>query len=146
MTVSFRASELTAKADAQAMDTSKLNNAPAAIPIPEPTHQQQGTDGLRSAEDPFGAPAPPDSAYLDGTAEQPSHPTVAETGTFSPGHGCGPMSGQLQRRESVSGRRIIRLASFGGEGLDAKPAVASPDDKSSGIEALEEHRQKLQQA
>lgn len=118
------------------MDTSKLNNAPAAIPIPEPKSAHED-HGLRNAADPFA----PDSAYLDssGTGEQPSHPTVAETGTFSPGHGCGPMSGQLKRRESKSGQRIIRLASFGGEGLDAKPAAASPDDK-PGVQRMQQQQ------
>lgn len=123
------------------MDTSKLNNAPAAIPIPAPA---QHHDDLRNAADPFGAP---DSAYLDGsgTGEQPSHPTVAETGTFSPGHGCGPMSGQLKRRESKTGQRIIRLASFGGEGLDAKPAAASPEDKPGVQQMHQHHAQQAQQ-
>lgn len=63
-----------------------------------------------------------DSAYLEGERETPQHPTVAETGALgtSP-RGPGPSSGQLQRRESDANRRIVRLSSFGGEGLVAKP-------------------------
>lgn len=79
------------------------------------------------------------SAYLEGSAgETPAHPTVAETGALSvsPGHGPGPSTGQLQRRESIPSNRIIRLASFGGEGLVAKPppAEGSPTEAAAGID------------
>jgi hypothetical protein len=57
--------------------------------------------------------------------EPASHPTVAETGSLSKSpnteQGPGPKSGQLERREKKTGEGIIKLGSFGGEGLVAKP-------------------------
>ena len=70
--------------------------------------------------------------------EPASHPTVAETGSLSkspvPGQGPGPKSGQLERREKKTGEGIIKLGSFGGEGLVAKPP---PGLKAGDDEAIE---------
>lgn len=110
-------------AHTQPMDASKLNHTPAPLPLPpspehrndEPSPPLRSTDGVgRAGDSPSG--------YLDEEAPAPLHPTVAETGALaSPTGGPGPSHGQLQRRESQPTRRIIRLASFGGEGLVAKP-------------------------
>jgi hypothetical protein len=56
---------------------------------------------------------------------------VAETGTLSPQtsrEGPGPIKGQLKRVEvdKEAPREIIKLGSFGGEGLQKKPPVGSP--------------------
>ena len=106
------------------LDPSKLNQQPAAIP---PTDSSDPTSQtLRSAGDPTST----DSAYLldAGTPHEPaSHPTVAETGALAKS-GPGPMSGQLKRVEGgerKNGKGIIKLGSFGGEGLAAKPAAGS---------------------
>ncbi|BEJ02240.1 hypothetical protein CcaverHIS631_0700350 [Cutaneotrichosporon cavernicola] len=81
---------------------------------------------LRDANAMFSNPFSGESAYLD---NEPQHPTVAETGSLSR-PGPGPRAGQLKRRESepMPQRRIIRLASFGGEGLVAKPAGPCPGE------------------
>jgi len=119
-----------------AMDASKLNHAPAPLPIPSPVEEESNSPPLRSPDGSMAVDSP--SGYLDGNdAPAPSHPTVAETGALciSPGHGPGPSHGQLQRRESQVGRRIIRLASFGGEGLVAKPPP--PQTETPPEEAIE---------
>ncbi|KAL1409462.1 hypothetical protein Q8F55_003445 [Vanrija albida] len=113
------------------VDPSKLNNAPAPLP---PQHVAPASP---PPPEPLNVPGNADSAYLstgDAPVEPPSHPTVAETGTFATsfGHGDGPVQGQLQRRESDVKRRIIRLASFGGEGLKIKPPVPLPGDAYAG--------------
>jgi hypothetical protein len=115
------------------MDASKLNHTPAPLPpLPSPPADDHSSPPLRSPDGIVpGASMGTDSSagYLE-EAPAPSHPTVAETGALStsPGHGPGPSHGQLQRRESQVGRRIIRLASFGGEGLVAKPPLAQEGD------------------
>lgn len=112
------------------VDPSKLNNTPAALPpSPDNGHSDNDSPPLRSPSDMNGG-VMMDSAsgYLDPVAETPSHPTVAETGVLANDHGPGPATGQLQRRESQPGRRIVRLASFGGEGLVAKPPPPGPLD------------------
>ncbi|WOO79395.1 uncharacterized protein LOC62_02G002918 [Vanrija pseudolonga] len=117
------------------VDPSKLNNAPAPLP---PQHIEPASPPPPEPLNiPGGGGATADSAYLnagDAPVEPPSHPTVAETGTFATsfGHGDGPTHGQLQRRESDVKRRIIRLASFGGEGLKIKPPVPLPGDAYAG--------------
>ena len=109
------------------LDPSKLNHTPAPLPTPDAPTLADPTAPLRSPES-----GPHDSAYLDtGLSESPSHPTVAETGTLSPQvsrDGPGPKQGQLKRVEVDKGspREIIKLGSFGGEGLEMKPPVGSP--------------------
>lgn len=117
------------------IDPSQLNNNPAPIPIQDPTGSHSNTDKepLRSSENPI------DSAYLDNGAggEPSSHPTVAETGSLvrSPSQtGPGPKVGQLERKERKQGEGIIKLGSFGGEGLVAKPV---PGLKMGSEEAVE---------
>lgn len=109
-----------------AMDASKLNHTPAPLPISEAAPR---SPPLRDANSMFSNPFSGESAYLD---NEPQHPTVAETGSLgtSPIQGPGPRMGQLKRRESepMPQRRIIRLASFGGEGLVAKPAGPCPGE------------------
>ncbi len=110
------------------LDPFKLNLTPASIPephaiqIPNPT-----SPTLRSAQH--------ESSYFENETdtpfEIPSHPTVAETGDLgrrSSQTGPGPMSGQLKRVEGgerKDGKGIIKLGSFGGEGLMAKPPTGS---------------------
>jgi hypothetical protein len=107
------------------MDASKLNHTPAPLPADD----GPASPPLRDANAMFSNPFSGESAYLD---NEPQHPTVAETGELgsSPRQGPGPRMGQLKRRESepMPQRRIIRLASFGGEGLAAKPARPCPGE------------------
>lgn len=96
------------------ISAAQLNNSPA--PLPPPLSPPMSPPPNANPEIDI------DTAYLD-KGEEPQHPTVAETGA-PPSHplaGPGPMTGQLKRRESDAKRRIIRLASFGGEGLVNKP-------------------------
>ncbi|KAL7424824.1 hypothetical protein Q5752_000508 [Cryptotrichosporon argae] len=114
------------------LDPSKLNHTPAPLPIPIQSHAAH-TEPLRAVPDVgagagagVGEAGPADSAYLDAGAgaEPASHPTIAETGALgSPG--AGPKTGQLARRESDANREIIKLSSFGGEGLQIKPPRAA---------------------
>ncbi|WVQ96359.1 hypothetical protein IAU59_003464 [Kwoniella sp. CBS 9459] len=72
------------------------------------------------------------SGYLDtGMPVEPSsHPTIAETGILasSPDGNPGPRQGQLKRAEKPnSPEGIIKLGSFGGEGLKIKPPVQAED-------------------
>jgi hypothetical protein len=107
------------------LDPSKLNQNLAPLPP------------LASSQSP-AEPTPnneTDTPYLDsGPVETPSHPTIAETGTLNltssrEGGGSGqesdatggPISGQLKRVERKEGDGIVKLGSFGGEGLVAKP-------------------------
>lgn len=126
------------------MDASKLNHTPAPLP-PSPEETHPGSPPLRDPANPFtnpfGGNGGMESAYLD-TEMVPQHPTVAETGEFqpsSPHAGPGPRAGQLKRRESepMPQRRIIRLASFGGEGLAAKPARPCPGEEEVPEHAVE---------
>lgn len=110
------------------IDPSQLNHTPAPIPIPDASAVDTEA-GVTSP--PLRAPVDPlDSAYLDNNpgGEPSSHPTVAETGSLarSPSNedgGPGPKSGQLARKERKQGEGIIKLGSFGGEGLVAKPPM-----------------------
>ena len=109
------------------LDPSKLNQQPAPLPMTaDPTSPQS----LRSPD----SAGPIDSAYLDnGLTETPSHPTIAETGELahSSETGPGPMSGQLKRvKGGEKGQKeIIKMGSFGGEGLVLKPPMGSPPPK-----------------
>ncbi|RSH93602.1 hypothetical protein EHS25_006247 [Saitozyma podzolica] len=135
------------------IDPSKLNNAPAPLPEPSPSDSSgsntarrasNNSPPLRSPEtglpvsNAAGESAASDSAYLDtGVPVEPaSHPTIAETGELakSPESGPGPRSGQLQRAHVEPGRRVIRLGSFGGEGLIARPAPPPPGDEADLVE------------
>ena len=108
------------------LDPTKLNHTPAPLPLtsdPEPASLATRAESSNDVDTP----------YLDGGLVEPaSHPTVAETGLLhkSPSRdGPGPVSGQLKRVEGGerrSGDGIIKLGSFGGEGLMAKPAMGSP--------------------
>ncbi|RXK38881.1 hypothetical protein M231_03830 [Tremella mesenterica] len=118
------------------IDPSKLNNAPAPLPPIAQTELSQElqanastASSLRSPDGPEGVHS---SAYLD-QGEVPSHPTVAETGLplgqTERGVPKSPVveadrTGQLPRKEGGEKKteEIIKLNSFGGEGLAAKPA------------------------
>ena len=112
------------------IDPAKLNQAPAPLPpvaadqLSDPAARTQNmaptSPPLRSPE---GLETGGSSSYLD-EGEVPQHPTVAETGVLATSPSTGPedRSGQLKRVEG--GERhdgIIKLGSFGGEGLTAKP-------------------------
>jgi hypothetical protein len=145
---SAAAADPTRRSSAQSppIDPSKLNHTPAPIPIPA----NDDPEGLAAGGAGAGLTSPPlrdattesnsSSAYLDGgmPIEPASHPTVAETGSLSKspstGEGPGPKSGQLERREKKTGEGIIKLGSFGGEGLVAKPP---PGLKAGDDEAIE---------
>ncbi|WWC65541.1 uncharacterized protein I303_108159 [Kwoniella dejecticola CBS 10117] len=116
------------------IDPRKLNNQPAPLPSPplsSPNHTEANTT---SAQQPLRSPTSEttlDSVYLnEGIPNEPSsHPTIAETGVLSqsPSDGPGPKHGQLKRAEKPSGDEgIIKLGSFGGEGLARKPPTDSP--------------------
>lgn len=118
------------------IDPSQLNNTPAPIPIPSTEHIS--SDNTPTSP-PLRSPEASTSAYMDtGIPLEPaSHPTVAETGNLarSPSQsGPGPKSGQLERKERKQGEGIIKLGSFGGEGLVAKPV---PGLKMGDEEAIE---------
>ncbi|CAD6591321.1 MAG: hypothetical protein TREMPRED_006070 [Tremellales sp. Tagirdzhanova-0007] len=109
------------------LDPSKLNHQAATLPTPAPDTTAPALRFAEPASDSFSDSSA--SAYLDtGVPLEPaSHPTVAETGTLAKS-GPGPMSGQLKRVEGgerKDGKGIIKLGSFGGEGLMAKPALGS---------------------
>jgi len=109
------------------LDPRKLNQTLAPLPLP-PTSETPTSPPLRSPEPGQNI----ESAYLDTDiiSEAPSHPTIAETGVFASrvgGSGPGPLSGQLKRAESNGERKIIKLGSFGGEGLEAKPIKKEED-------------------
>lgn len=118
------------------LDPSKLNHDLAPIPSnPHSTDSHITSPNLREVDAwPNFASESNDSPYVDQGAplEPASHPTVAETGILSKGLGPGPTSGQLKRVEGgerKDGKGIIKLGSFGGEGLMAKPPAGSLSPK-----------------
>lgn len=121
------------------IDPSKLNHAPAPIPV--------GSDHAEMSqpvEPPLRSPET-ETPYLDtGVVTEPaSHPTVAETGTLgqSPNQSGGPKKGQLKKVEGGEKKDgIISLGSFGGEGLTAKPS-RSPSISQQGGSSPEQPKQ-----
>lgn len=120
------------------IDPAKLNQTPAPLPpvaadqAPDPPRTQNVPPTSPPLRSPEGLEASGSSSYLD-EGEVPQHPTIAETGVLAASPRTGPedKSGQLKRVEG--GERhdgIIKLGSFGGEGLMAKPPHPADHNRS----------------
>ncbi|KAL1409453.1 hypothetical protein Q8F55_003436 [Vanrija albida] len=116
---SFASSAAPSTPSTPPIDPTKLNNVPVHTP-PRDSCPSNGGRRPSITRSPSGSISDEGLAALNLALSRTASPTVAETGLkLVPVDG--PSSGQLERKEK-SVRGVIRLDSFGGEGLQRKPS------------------------